>query len=221
MANTPTAITLRAQPNRNMQKKAVEAIFFFTDRYCHRPELSKTGASLLSIVNSFSGTVCYHTLKEATAMLHRIARFVLALVLTSYACGAAAGSVISGADKGPAIGGYDAVAYFTDGKPTKGSADYTAEWQGASWQFASAEHRDLFIDAPEKYAPQYGGYCAYAAAHGSIAKGSGERWRIVDDKLYLNNNWIAQKLWQGDVPGNIKNSDEKWPSVKSKIEAKN
>lgn len=148
--------------------------------------------------------------------------FKLLTLLTGLAAAAvaAAASPISGADHGPAIGGYDPVAYFTDGKPEKGSEAFTAEWQGANWRFTSAEHRDLFQKMPERYAPQYGGYCAYAAAHDSVAKGDGAQWKIVDDKLYLNNNWFAQKLWQLDVPGHIVDSEKNWPSVQTKIEAK-
>lgn len=131
-----------------------------------------------------------------------------------------AGAPISGADHGPAIGGYDPVAYFADGKPARGSAEFTADWNGATWRFVSQEHRDLFQQMPEKYAPQYGGYCAYAAAHDSVATGDGARWKIVDDKLYLNNNWVAHKLWLNDVPGNLGNSEKNWPDVKTRIEAK-
>jgi len=159
-------------------------------------------------------------LKDAIIMWIRLITRLMAGLAVIFAVVAVAKTPVSGADKGPAIGGYDVVAYFTDGKPEKGASEHAVEWNGATWLFVSEEHRALFEADPEKYAPQYGGYCAYAAAHGSIAGGSGERWRIVDGKLYLNNNWLAQKLWQNDVPGNIKDSDQKWPAVKAKIEAK-
>ncbi len=153
-------------------------------------------------------------------MLKHFVRIAATLGLVLQFGAAAAASLVSGADSGAAIGGYDPVAYFLDGKPTRGSADITTQWNGATWRFVSAEHRDKFVEMPEKFAPQYGGYCAYATAHGSVAKGDGAQWKIVDGKLYLNNNWFAQKLWQADVPGNIEDSERKWPEVRTKIEAK-
>ena len=87
---------------------------------------------------------------------------------------------------GKAIKGYDPVAYFTEGKPVEGSSDFTAEFDGATWYFASAQNRDAFVADPDKYAPQYGGYCAYAVANGSTAKIDPEAWSVVDGKLYLN-----------------------------------
>ena len=157
-------------------------------------------------------------------MTFSLLRFIKIVLLTAFLqawIGAAfAASQISGADNDPAIDGYDAVAYFTVGKPVLGDKAYTTEWKGATWLFASAEHRDLFVAMPEKYAPQYGGYCAYAAAHNGVALGHGEQWKVVDDKLYLNNNWFAQKLWKTDIPGNIGEADKNWPKVQEKIEVK-
>lgn len=127
---------------------------------------------------------------------------------------------IYGADKGIAIGGYDPVAYFTVGKPQKGRPEFKAEWSGAIWHFASSGNRDLFIQSPQAYAPQYGGFCAYAMSQGGEVDGNGERWKIVDGKLYLNNNWVAQKIWQRDIPGRIKNADQNWPEVKIKIQSR-
>lgn len=151
--------------------------------------------------------------------MHR--RMFLMLALSTVLIHSAwAASAISGADGGAAIDGYDPVAYFTKGKAVLGNADITAEWQGSRWHFASAEHRELFTQMPEKYGPQYGGYCAYAVAHDLVAKGNGERWKIVDDKLYLNNNWVVHKLWLNDVPGNLKDSETNWTDVKAKIERK-
>lgn len=67
---------------------------------------------------------------------------------------------------GVAIQGYDPVAYFTEGKPVQGTQEYASEWMGARWYFSSEENRDLFALNPEKYAPRFGGYCAFAAGHG-------------------------------------------------------
>ena len=85
-----------------------------------------------------------------------------------------------------AIRGYDAVAYFTESKPVRGNKDYVVEWNGARWYFASAENRDRFEADPNKYAPQYGGYCAWAVANGYTASTDPGAWSIKDGKLYLN-----------------------------------
>ena len=143
---------------------------------------------------------------------------VLFFALT--ALSAQAASEISGAGNGFAIEGYDTVAYFTNGVAAKGDSRFTADWHGAKWQFASAEHRDLFIAHPEKYTPQYGGYCAYAAANNSLAEGAAERWQIVGGKLYLNANLFALKLWQGDISGNITSANQNWPELQTSIKAK-
>ncbi|MBZ0112002.1 MAG: YHS domain-containing protein [Thermoanaerobaculia bacterium] len=115
-----------------------------------------------------------------------------------------------------AIEGYDAVAYFTDGEAVKGRADYTLEWQGANWRFASGDHRDLFEADPTRYAPQYGGYCAFAVAKGKMVGIDPEAWQIVDDKLYLQYSKKVQKQWQEDIPGFITKADENWPKLIAK-----
>ncbi len=109
---------------------------------------------------------------------------------------------------GIAIRGYDTVAYFTQGKPVEGRKQYSTEWSGATWNFANQEHLDLFIAEPEKYAPQYGGYCAYGVAMGSLVKIEPDQWTILDDKLYLNYNAKLNKAWKKDIPGYIKTADE-------------
>ena len=114
---------------------------------------------------------------------------------------------------GVAIDGADPVAYFTDGKPVEGSDEFETEYKGATWRFSSAEHRDAFIADPAKYAPQYGGYCAWAVSQGYTAKGDPQHWRIVDGKLYLNYNADVQKKWEADVPGHIRSADGNWPKV--------
>lgn len=112
-----------------------------------------------------------------------------------------------------AIRGYDPVAYFTVGEPVEGSSDYEYEWNGATWRFSSAAHKDLFAQNPEAYAPQYGGYCAKALSEGNMASTVPEAWDIVDGKLYLNYSLDVQQQWKGDVPGNIAKADAKWPSI--------
>ncbi len=116
-------------------------------------------------------------------------------------------------DGGVALKGYDPVAYFIDGKPTPGTDQFIAEWQGATYHFASAEDRDRFVADPEKYVPQYGGYCAYAIANDQIADIDPDEWAIVDGKLYLNNNAVAQGLWSLDKQGNIKAGDRNWAAA--------
>lgn len=114
---------------------------------------------------------------------------------------------------GVAIKGYDPVAYFTAGKPAKGSPDFAYEWNGAEWRFASAANRDLFKADPVKYAPQYGGYCAWAVSRGYTAGIDPEAWKIVNDRLYLNYSPKVQSQWSEDIPGNIAKAGENWPKI--------
>lgn len=114
-----------------------------------------------------------------------------------------------------AIQGYDPVAYFEQQKPLPGESSITYDWNGATWHFASTANRDLFIKNPEKYAPQYGGYCAYGVGKGGYkAPTAPEAWAIVDNKLYLNYNLTVQKSWLAKKEDYIKNGDEKWPTLK-------
>lgn len=112
-----------------------------------------------------------------------------------------------------AVGGYDPVAYFTDGKPVEGSREHTVEWMGTTWQFASTAHRELFLQDPERYAPRYGGYCAYAVANGGTAPGAPEVWKVVEGRLYLNVNKSIQLEWEKDIPGYIRRADANWPQL--------
>jgi YHS domain-containing protein len=112
---------------------------------------------------------------------------------------------------GLALKGYDPVAYFTDGHPTKGEDQYSFQWKGVRYRFASAENLQRFKADPEKYLPQYGGYCAYAMSLDRIADIDPYRWAIVGGKLYLNNGFIAQDLWSLNKSGNIVSADRNWP----------
>lgn len=114
---------------------------------------------------------------------------------------------------GIAIRGYDTVAYFTQGKPVEGSDQFTTEWQGATWKFSSQEHLDLFTAEPDKYAPQYGGYCAYGVAQNNLVKIEPDQWTIHDDKLYLNYNAKLNKEWKMDIPGYINSADKLFESL--------
>lgn len=114
---------------------------------------------------------------------------------------------------GLAIDGWDPVAYFTDGKPVEGTKAYSFDWNGATWRFASAAHRDLFAQAPEKYAPQYGGYCAWAVSRGYTADIDPEAWKIEGGRLFLNYSLDVQKKWALDIPGNVAQGDVNWPKL--------
>ncbi len=114
-----------------------------------------------------------------------------------------------------AIKGYDTVAYFTKGAPTKGSAQYAATYKNAVYHFSSAKNRDLFRASPAKYAPQFGGYCAYGVTKGRKFDTDPTAWRVVDNKLYLNLNHDVQKVWVKDVPGNITLALDTWQTIKA------
>jgi len=117
------------------------------------------------------------------------------------------------AERGVAIDGTDPVAYFTEGKPVAGDPALTHEWMGSTWRFASAENRDRFVANPAAYAPQYGGYCAWAVSRGYTASTVPEAWEIVEGKLYLNYSLRVKKHWSQDIPGNIARGDANWPDV--------
>ncbi len=121
--------------------------------------------------------------------------------------------IFTGLKPGLAVAGYDPVAYFTENKPVMGDASITLDYKGARWLFASVANRDAFKADPEKYAPQYGGYCAYAVSQGYTAKGEPEVWTIVDGKLYLNFSKGVQRRWRRDIPGHIKSANANWPGV--------
>ncbi len=112
-----------------------------------------------------------------------------------------------------AIHGYDPVAYVTAGRPVEGDKRHSLEWNGATWRFASAENRELFRKAPEKYAPQYGGYCAWAVSRGTTADIDPAAWKIVGGKLYLNYSPDVQKQWEADLPAAIERADANWPRL--------
>ena len=143
---------------------------------------------------------------------------LVALAALLFAGPALAGKVNKSFLGGVAIEGYDPVAYFTDGKPVVGSKDFEYRWSDATWRFASAEHRDAFAADPAKYAPQYGGYCAYAVSQGATADGDPNAWSVVNGRLYLNLSKAIQARWQKDIPGYIKAADANWPKIKARLE---
>lgn len=162
-------------------------------------------------------------------------RFVTLLIITLFAGWAYATDPVNTYDQGGgyfsdpprnkdkiAIRGYDTVAYFDSkddkgnvvkGKPTVGDHKYTFEYQGAKWRFANQAHLDKFKAAPEKYAPQYGGYCAYGIAKGNIVKIEPDQFTVVNDKLYLNYDSDVNKDWRADKDKYIKEADAKFSKL--------
>lgn len=121
--------------------------------------------------------------------------------------------VYTGTFSSLAVGGYDTVAYFKVAKPTKGLAQFETEYKGATWRFASKENLDAFKANPTAYAPQYGGYCAWAVSQNYTASGDPNYWKIVNGKLYLNYDKSVQATWEKDIPGFIAKADKNWPAV--------
>lgn len=141
----------------------------------------------------------------------KIAMFAGTLLL--FAAAAAQDLIYTSFFSSSAVGGYDPVAYFTDGKPVKGNSRFKLRYKGANWYFASAGHRRMFQMNPGKYIPQYGGYCAWAVAHNDTAKGDPLQWTIHDGKLYLNYDQQTQADWNADRDHWIEAADRYWPQV--------
>lgn len=131
--------------------------------------------------------------------------------------GAMAESRINQTFTGKAIDGYDPVAYFTQRKPVEGKSQFSHEWNGATWLFATAANQQAFANDPEKFAPKYGGYCAWAVSEGYTADIDPESWKIVEGRLYLNYSKSVQQTWEKDVPGNIAKADKNWPGIQSEL----
>ncbi len=147
------------------------------------------------------------------------AKFLAAIALSAASVSPAAAAkapVYTGLFSKAAVGGHDPVAYFTAGKPVEGDSRYTLTHKGAEYRFASAANRDAFKANPEKFAPQYGGYCAWAVSQGYTASADPKVWKIVNDKLYLNYNADVGKKWAQDIPGHIRSADGNWPAVLAK-----
>jgi YHS domain-containing protein len=156
---------------------------------------------------------------QSTIALRRgsILRILLPLVLLIAGFGHAQAQTseiyVSG---GKAIDGYDPVAYFALARPVKGVDSLSYQWKGAIWLFSSRQNLKAFMTSPEKYAPQYGGYCAYGTAQGHKASTEADAWTIVNNKLYLNYNGKVKSEWVKDEPGNIQKADKQWPAIKNK-----
>jgi hypothetical protein len=142
-------------------------------------------------------------------------RFTVAMAATMFVASLAVAEPIkiNAGDNHIAIGGYDTVAYFTAGKPTKGDPRFEANWQEARWQFATAEHRDMFVRDPDRYAPRYGGFCAVGLARGYLATVDPQAWRLVDGKLFLTFTTKGQDIFQEDIAGTIANAEKNWETL--------
>ena len=116
-------------------------------------------------------------------------------------------------EKGVAMKGYDPVAYFTEKKATAGDPVFTYEWAGALWRFISKDNLEAFKKQPDKYAPQYGGYCAYGVSENHKSPTDPNAWTVIDGKLYLNYNLKVKELWSADIPGRIQKADFNWKSL--------
>jgi YHS domain-containing protein len=148
-----------------------------------------------------------------------LCRLVLALfvgLLTAPGL-ARAKDLINQSSDGIAIAGYDTVAYFTDAKAVKGSDEFNYTWLGATWHFASAQHRDLFASDPVKYAPQYGGYCSDAMVDGFAYSANPEAWRIVEGKLYLNASKVGLLQWERNAAEEIEKADSRWGVLRAHL----
>ena len=121
--------------------------------------------------------------------------------------------VYSGGKERAAIRGYDPVAFFTENQPVKGNSDFLLKHNGAKWFFSSKENLEMFKANPEKYSPQYGGYCAYAISNGSTASSKPEFFTVYNDKLYLNFSKSVYKKWNKDKDTYIEEANVEWPVI--------
>jgi YHS domain-containing protein len=160
-----------------------------------------------------------HLTQEIIMSVRIAALFGAFLLATSLLSGAARAELKAGGSynslyAGLGAKGYDVVNYFTDGKPAQGRDSYTVEYAGVKWQFVSAEHRDQFKASPQKYVPQYGGFCSWGVANGKLFDVDPVTgWRIVDGKLYMNFNADIQKVFDRDPQGFIKRANANWPNL--------
>lgn len=145
----------------------------------------------------------------------------LAIVVATFSLGASPAfaqkqAVYTKALSRVGVGGYDPVAYFTDGRAVRGDAAHGVTYQGYEYRFSSADHAAMFKADPARYLPQYGGYCAWAVSQGYTASADPKAWRVVGGKLYLNYNADIQRRWEKDVAGHISSANANWPKVLDK-----
>lgn len=148
-------------------------------------------------------------------LLSAISLFVTCVCTTAFAGSPMinVGAATAGGGEGLAVAGFDPVAYFTDSMPVEGTAEFSLEHDGATWQFASMENLEMFKSDPMRYAPQYGGYCAYAVTKGKAKSIDPTAWKIIDDKLYLNHTMAVQEKWLPVAEQGIQDADAMWPDM--------
>ena len=143
-----------------------------------------------------------------------LAKLALTVALLSEAALALAIDPYFSTNEG-AIQGYDPVAYFVDQRPVKGKPELFLDWQGSTWHFSTAANRDAFLADPEKYAPQFGGYCSFGVAHGYAPQTDPAAFTIVNGKLYLNYNPTVSEKWNAEREGYIARATQNWPRLKA------
>ncbi|WP_281033430.1 MULTISPECIES: YHS domain-containing (seleno)protein [unclassified Mesorhizobium] len=164
-------------------------------------------------------------MQMSTAITSKLVRYSVSAAAFALAAVAGAGSafaddsVNTGYFGGVALMGYDTVAYFTEGKAVKGSDEFSYEWLGTPWHFASKEHQEMFMSEPAKYAPQYGGYCAgEVAGSGSVTVNiDPEAFKIIDEKLYLIYDQGNADAFADNATDQIPTADVNWPVVEAKL----
>lgn len=147
--------------------------------------------------------------------LFKFIAHIATAVVVGFSALASAGYDSDTDTNGVILAGHDAVAYFTQGKPVEGSAEFTAVYNDAIYRFSSAKNRDIFNAQPSRYAPQYGGFCAYGLTFGKKFEIDGKAFEIVDGKLYVNKNLDVYKAWKKDVATHISQANAKWPAVEN------
>jgi hypothetical protein len=147
--------------------------------------------------------------------MNKFIKYLSVIVFTLFTLPALAldNAVSTGFFSDTAIDGYDTVAYFTQGKPVVGDKKFELLWRDANWRFANQKNLDLFKQNPQKYAPQYGGYCAWAMADGKTAGIDPDAWHIEDGKLYLNYDKKVQNDWLTTLQADIISADESYPEI--------
>ncbi len=157
-----------------------------------------------------------------TPLARSLGSILLASVLffaAATTAGAGEGKLLAVDPNHVAIKGYDTVAYFTDGKAIKGSSEFEYVFDDAKWQFSSAAHRDLFATDPDRYMPQYGGFCAGLMVFGDLTPADPEAWTIVDGKLYMVSRKALLDRWKANSAENIGEADKHWPDVQQRAAA--
>ena len=143
-----------------------------------------------------------------------ISVFLFAGLVTPLIAGDPQKMVATGPD-GVAIKGYDTVAYFTENRPMKGSPEFAHSWRDTKWYFANAEHHSLFVSDPDRYAPQFGGFCANGMTKGVAVAADPEAWTIVDGKLYIKFNEGARDRWRKDKANKIEQANKNWADLQT------